>query len=65
MEISTKDVVQKKILDVQELIQDYKKLAKKVDNKEVANLFEEYAEECGFQAQNLSKVLKKIEGKNR
>ncbi|MDR7870673.1 MAG: hypothetical protein RIN55_07445 [Tissierellaceae bacterium] len=64
MEISTKDILKKKILDVQELIRDYEKLSKRIDDMEVADLFKEYAEECGFQAQNLQKILKKYEEKN-
>ena len=64
VELTTKEVLKKKILDVQELIRDYEKQSKKVDNMEVADLFKEYAEECGFQAQNLQKLLKKIDGKN-
>lgn len=59
MEITTKEILKKKILDVQELIRDYESLSKKVNDMEVADLFKEYAEECGFQAANLQKLLKK------
>lgn len=66
MELTTKEILKKKILDVQEQIRDFEKLSKKVNDMEVADLFKEYAEECGFQAQNLQKILKKnFEGKNR
>lgn len=65
MELTTKEILKKKILDVQELIRDYEKLSKKVNDMEVADLFKEYAEECGFQASNLQKILKKnFEEKN-
>ncbi len=65
MNLSTEDILKKKILDVQELIRDYEKQSKDIDDMEIADLFKEYAEECGFQAQNLLKVLnKKFEGKN-
>lgn len=65
MQLSTKEILKKKILDVHELIKDYEKLSKEIDDMEVADLFKEYAEECGFQARNLQKILKeKLEGKN-
>ena len=65
MNLSTEDVLKKKILDVQELIRDYEKQSKDIDDMEIADLFKEYAEECGYQAQNLLKVLnEKFEGKN-
>lgn len=65
MELTTKEILKKQILDVQELIRDYEKHSKKVDNMEVADLFKEYAEECGFQAANLLRLLNKdLGGKN-
>lgn len=59
MKINTEEILKKKILDVQELIRDYEALSKRVNDSEVADLFKEYAEECGFQAANLQKLLKK------
>lgn len=65
VELTTKEILKKKILDVQELIRDYETLSKRVNDMEVADLFKEYAEECGFQAANLQKLLKEnFEGKN-
>jgi hypothetical protein len=59
VKISTEEILKKKILDVQELVRDYEALSKRVKDTEVADLFKEYAEECGFQAANLRKLLQK------
>lgn len=66
MKLTTKEILKKKILDVQELIKDYEKQSKEIDDMEIADLFKEYAEECGFQARNLQILLKeKFEGENK
>lgn len=57
MELSTKDILTKKILDSQEMVRDYEVFSKKVDDTEVAVMFKDYAEECGLQAANLKKIL--------
>lgn len=58
MELTTKEIVKKKILDAQEMVRDYEVYSKKVNDSEVANLFKSFAEECGYQASNLQKILK-------
>ena len=60
MELNTKQKIKKKILDIQEIIKDYKNLSKEVDDMEAADLFREYAEQCGLQAAELQKLLKKF-----
>lgn len=57
MEISTKDMVKKKILDAQEMVKDYEVFSKKIDDMEIASLFKDFAEECGLQASSLLKIL--------
>lgn len=59
MELDTKEIIKKKILDAQEMVRDYEVYSKKVNDAEVADLFKEFAEECGFQASNLQKILEK------
>ncbi|MDD2446766.1 MAG: hypothetical protein PHY91_03625 [Tissierellia bacterium] len=63
MDMTTKEVLKKKMLDAQEMVRDYEVYSKKVDDSEVADLFKNYAEECGIQAANLGKIIeKKYEG---
>lgn len=57
MELNSKEVLKKKILDAQEMVRDYETWSKKIDDSEVADLFKDYAEECGIQAANLMKIL--------
>lgn len=57
MELTTKEILNKMILDAQEMVRDYEVYSKKVDDEEVANLFKKYAEECGYQAAELKKIL--------
>lgn len=63
MELNTKEILKKKILDAQEMVRDYEMYAKKVEDQEVADLFRTFAEESGYQASKLQKLLKKIEKK--
>lgn len=65
MDITTKEVLKKKILDAQEMVRDYEVYSKKINDTEIADLFKNYAEECGIQAANLMKILNnKYENKN-
>lgn len=57
MEMSNKEVLKKKILDAQEMVRDYEVYSKKIDDSEVADMFKNYAEECGIQAAELKKIL--------
>lgn len=58
MELTTKEILKKMILDSQEMVRDYEVHSKKVNDLEVAELFKKYAEECGYQAAELQKILK-------
>lgn len=57
MNLSTRDILTKKILDSQEMVRDYEVFSKKIQDSEIADLFKDYAEECGIQAAELMKIL--------
>ena len=57
MEISTKEILKKKILDAQEMVRDYEVYSKKLDDTEISDMFKNYAKESGVQAAELIKVL--------
>lgn len=57
VELSNVEIVKKKILDAQEMVRDYEIYSKKIEDEEIASLFKNYAEECGFQAADLQKLL--------
>ncbi len=63
MELNTKEVLKKKILDAQEMVRDYEMYAKNVQDVEVSELFRTFAEESGYQASKLQEILKKIDNK--
>lgn len=63
MELNTKEVLKKKILDAQEMVRDYEMYAKNVQDAEVADLFRSFAEESGYQAKKLQEMLKKLDRK--
>jgi rubrerythrin len=63
MELNTKEVLKKKILDAQEMVRDYEMYAKNVQDMEVAELFRKFAEESGYQASKLQAILKEIDGR--
>ena len=54
--------MKKKIQDAQEMVRDYEIFSKKVDDSEIADLFKDFAEECGFQASSLLETYKKKYG---
>ncbi|WP_313758410.1 hypothetical protein [Tissierella sp.] len=58
MELNTKEIVKKMILDSQEMVRDYEVHSKKVNDSEIADIFKKFAEECGYQASELQKILK-------
>lgn len=60
MEMNTKEVVKKKILDAQEMVRDYEMYSKQVEDQDVALTFKNFAEECGYQAKRLQEILKEI-----
>lgn len=63
MELSTEEILKKKILDAQEMVRDYETHSKKFKDVEISNLFKNFAEESGYQARELQEMLKKMENK--
>ncbi|MBF8982389.1 hypothetical protein IZY60_02445 [Lutibacter sp. B2] len=63
MDMSTRDIVVKKLLDAQENVRDYETFSKKVEDREVADLFKNFAEESGFQAQKLQQIMDRFDNK--
>lgn len=61
MHLNTRDAVMKKLLDAQENVRDYESFSKRLDDEEVVNVFKEFAEESGFQAQKLQELLQKYD----
>ena len=59
MEMTTRDTILKKLLDAQENVRDYEMFSKQTEDREVANLFKEFAEESGRQAQKLQGLMEK------
>ncbi|KXG77190.1 ferritin family protein [Thermotalea metallivorans] len=61
MEMNTRDTIMKKLLDAQESVRDYEMFSKQVNDKEVAGLFKQFAEECGMQARKLQALIDKYD----
>jgi len=61
MDLTTKDIIKKKILDAQENVRDYQMYSHKIDDKVVADLFGEFAENEAIQAKKLRNVLDKYD----
>lgn len=58
--MNTEDVIRKKILDAQEMVRDYEMYSKQFDDTNLALIFKDFAEECGYQAKKLQDILKEI-----
>lgn len=56
MDLNTKDMITKKILDAQEMVRDFEVFSKQIEDEEVASVFKEFAEESGMQARKLKKL---------
>ncbi|MEG1254989.1 hypothetical protein [Clostridium sp.] len=65
MNLNTRDVIVKKLLDAQENVRDYETYSKKLDNSEVSSLFKQFAEESGMQASKLQELLDSTENRSR
>ncbi len=56
MDINTKDMITKKLLDAQEMVRDYEVYSKQTEDTRVASMFKIFAEESGMQARELQKL---------
>lgn len=61
MEMTTKDMLKKKLLDAQEMVRDYEMFSKQTDDSELVETFKMFAEESGMQARRLQAILDKHE----
>lgn len=63
MNLNTRDIIMKKLLDAQENVRDYEMFSKQVDNNEVSSIFKKFAEESGEQARKLQELIDKFDNK--
>lgn len=61
MKLTVEDMIKQKLLDEQESVRDYKEYSNKIQDKEVNQVFQKFAEESAVQAQKLEKLLNKFE----
>lgn len=59
MDLNTKDMITKKLLDAQEMVRDFEMFSKETDDEQVASVFKSFAEESGMQARELQKLADK------
>lgn len=59
MNLETRDMVVKKLLDAQEAVRDFEMFSKHTKDEEVARAFKHFAEECGTQAHELQRLADK------
>lgn len=60
MELSTREILKKKILDSQEMVKDFEVYSKQVKDEEVSKAFKDFALESGQQARKMQDILKKL-----
>ncbi len=61
MNLDTRDIIKKRLLDAQESVRDYQMFSHKSDDPEVTSAFKEFAEESAMQARKLQQLLGKYE----
>ncbi len=59
MNMNTRDMITKKLLDAQEMVRDYEMYSKQMEDREVVERFKMFAEECGMQARELQRLADK------
>ena len=57
MNLTSEEILKKMILDSQEMVKGYEKHSKDIDDKEIADIFKKFAEESGYQAAEMLKML--------
>ncbi|HZX46828.1 MAG TPA: hypothetical protein VFF83_06105 [Clostridia bacterium] len=63
--MNTRDVLLKMALDSQERIRDLETFSKQVDDNEVKEAFQEFAEQTGLQSRRIRELLDKYENNMR
>lgn len=61
MDLTTKDIIKKKILDAQENVRDYQMYSKKIDDREASEIFRDFAENEAMQAQKLRQLIDRFD----
>ncbi len=59
--MNTRDVLLKMVLDTQERVRDLENFSKSVDDEEVKEAFQKFAEQTGLQSHKLRQLLDKYE----
>lgn len=59
MKFTTEDMIKQKLLDAQENVRDYQEYSGKTNDKEVDEVFKNFAEESAMQAKKLQELLSK------
>lgn len=59
MNMDTRDMITKKLLDAQEMVRDFEMFSKNTNDEEVAKYFKEFAEVSGEQARELQRLSDK------
>lgn len=57
MKFTTEDMIKQKLLDAQENVRDYQEYSGKTNDKEVDEVFKNFAEESAMQAKKLQELL--------
>ncbi|HQA48455.1 MAG: hypothetical protein WCS98_04040 [Bacillota bacterium] len=63
--MNTRDVLLKMALDSQERVRDLETFSKQVDDNEVKEAFQEFAEQTGLQSRRIRELLDKYENNMR
>ncbi len=63
MNMNTRDIIMKKLLDAQENVRDYEVFSNQVDDTEVGSIFKKFAEESGMHARKLQELIDRYENK--
>lgn len=63
--MNTRDVLLKMVLDSQERVRDLETFSKQVDDNEVKEAFQEFAEQTGLQSRRIRELLGKYENNTR
>ncbi len=63
--MNTRDVLLKMALDSQERVRDLETFSKQVDDNEVMEAFQEFAEQTGLQSRRIRELLDKYENNMR
>lgn len=61
MILDTKDILKQKLLDTQENVRDFQEYSKDVKDREIINVFKQFAEDEAMHAKKLQELLSSYE----